>query len=117
MTFCGDACVHEHKLRSDPAYARAAVFTRDKGVCAVCRVDTEAVRTELLAMPVKRRRRVASELGFPLHRLRTSLWDCDHVRPVALGGGETGLSNLQTLCLRCHHRKTAVQTVTRNRTP
>lgn len=117
MTFCGAVCVHEHKLRSDPAYARAAVFARDKGVCAVCRTDTEAVRLELLAMPAKRRRAMATKLGYPYHRLRCSLWDCDHVRPVALGGGESGLNNLQTLCPRCHHRKTAVQTTTRNRTP
>jgi len=117
MTFCGASCVHEHKLRSDPCYARDAVFARDKGVCAVCRTDTVAVQEELRAMPAKRRRAMASKLGYPYHRVRTSLWDCDHIRPVALGGGEAGLSNLQTLCIRCHTRKTAVQTATRNRAP
>ena len=27
--FCSDACVHEHKLRSDPGYLREQAFQRD----------------------------------------------------------------------------------------
>jgi 5-methylcytosine-specific restriction protein A len=33
---------------------------------------------------------------------RKSIWDADHVVPVAEGGGECDLSNLRTLCLKCH---------------
>jgi len=33
---------------------------------------------------------------------RKSLWDADHILPVAEGGGECDLSNLRTLCLACH---------------
>lgn len=40
-----------------------------------------------------------------LHR-RVSLWDADHILPVIEGGGCCGLSNYQTLCLRCHTAKT-----------
>jgi hypothetical protein len=28
-SFCSDACVHEHKLRSDPGYLREQAFQRD----------------------------------------------------------------------------------------
>ena len=35
-TFCGDACVHEWKIRSSPWYVRQQVKKRDKGVCRLC---------------------------------------------------------------------------------
>jgi 5-methylcytosine-specific restriction endonuclease McrA len=40
-------------------------------------------------------------------RGRKSLWDADHLLPVAEGGGECDLSNLRTLCLKCHRARTA----------
>src|SRR5579872_5518552 len=40
FTFCSDFCVHEWKLRSQPAYLREQVFLRDRGVCALCGIDT-----------------------------------------------------------------------------
>lgn len=43
-TFCSAACVHEHRLRSNPGYVRAQVFARDKGICNSCGQDTEANR-------------------------------------------------------------------------
>ena len=38
QTFCGAGCVHEWKIRTQPAYARKEVFKRDAGRCAVCDV-------------------------------------------------------------------------------
>lgn len=38
-TFCSERCVHEWRIESDPAYARAEVFKRDHGVCSVCGTD------------------------------------------------------------------------------
>ena len=38
---------------------------------------------------------------------RRSLWDADHIRPVAEGGGQCDLDNLRTLCLLCHREKDA----------
>jgi len=35
-TFCGPACVHQHRLRSDTSYARQKTFERDLGRCASC---------------------------------------------------------------------------------
>ena len=31
----------------------------------------------------------------------------DHIKPIALGGDEYDLKNRQTLCCKCHKRKTA----------
>jgi 5-methylcytosine-specific restriction enzyme A len=74
-TFCGDACVHEWKLRSDPAYVRKEIWKRDRGTCRMCGCDLR-----------KARRR----------------WEVDHILPVADGGGECGLENYRLLCRRCH---------------
>lgn len=37
---------------------------------------------------------------------RRTLWDADHIVPVVEGGGECDLSNIRTLCLRCHREVT-----------
>ena len=36
-------------------------------------------------------------------------WEADHIRPVAEGGGESDLTNFQTLCVPCHAKKTREQ--------
>src|SRR4051794_29865902 len=46
-TFCGETCVHEWKLRTNPGYLRDKVFERDRGVCAQCAVDTVALRRDM----------------------------------------------------------------------
>lgn len=43
-SFCNDPCVRAWKERSDPGYQRNRVFERDRGICAVCGVDTEAIQ-------------------------------------------------------------------------
>lgn len=35
-----------------------------------------------------------------------ALWECDHIVPVAEGGGSCGLDNLRTMCRDCHTRET-----------
>ena len=53
-----------------------------------------------------RRLRALAEWG--LTRMsRSSLWDADHIVPVVEGGGECDLSNIRTLCLKCHRTATA----------
>jgi len=37
--------------------------------------------------------------------------ECDHIIPVALGGREFDVNNLQTLCKKCHKEKTKVDIV------
>ena len=106
-TFCSDYCVHQWRLRSDPGYLREQVFQRDRGVCALCETDTVAEYSRL-----KRSRGKARQQGLAVWGLRTvtarrSLWDADHILPVAEGGGECDLDNLRTLCLPCHREVTA----------
>lgn len=101
-TFCSDACVHEWKLRTNPGYLREKVFERDRGVCAQCGLDTEAMRKDKRKLDYRARRQFEKEWGGRRH-----LWDADHIVPVAEGGGECDLSNMRTLCLRCHRAATA----------
>lgn len=105
-TFCSDACVHQWKLRTNPGYLREQVFARDQGVCARCGVDTKSLRGDMRKLDYAARR-----LFLRKWRLREgsrkSLWDADHIVPVAEGGGECDLSNMRTLCLLCHREATA----------
>ena len=106
-TFCSDFCVHQWRLRSDPGYLRDQVFARDRGRCALCQADTLAIFAAL-----KRARGIAREEGLRIYGMRSiksrrSLWDADHIVPVAEGGGQCDLDNLRTLCLLCHREQTA----------
>jgi len=106
FTFCSDWCVEEWKLRSDPGYLRDKVLERDRGVCAVCQVDCLAAWCHLKRLRGAARARVTAEWGVRPGS-RKSLWDADHILPVAEGGGECDLSNIRTLCLKCHRAATA----------
>ena len=106
-TFCSDYCVHQWRLRTDPGYLRDQVFARDHGICHLCQADTVAIYAAL-----KRARGNARIAGLSLYGMksitsRRSLWDADHILPVAEGGGQCDLDNLRTLCLPCHREVTA----------
>ncbi len=104
-TFCSEWCVHEWRLRSDPGYLRERVFRRDKGVCALCKVDTVEAHLQLKRARGIRRQERLKKWGLRA-MTRRSLWDADHILPVAEGGGECDLENIRTLCLICHRRAT-----------
>jgi 5-methylcytosine-specific restriction protein A len=105
FTFCSDWCVHEWRLRCDPGYLRAKVLQRDRGVCAICQIDTCAAYGELRRSRGTHRLRLLAK--WRLKRLtRKTLWDADHILPVVEGGGECDLQNLRTLCLLCHRQQT-----------
>jgi len=106
-TFCSDFCVHQWRLRSDPGYLRDQVFARDRGVCALCDTDTVAAYAELKRSRGRARDEALEVWGMKTVTARRSLWDADHVRPVAEGGGQCDLDNLRTLCLPCHREVTA----------
>jgi 5-methylcytosine-specific restriction protein A len=105
-TFCSDWCVDEWRLRTDTSYLRERTFQRDKGVCSLCGTDTVAAFQDL-----KRKRGLARQrllLAWGMKTLtRSTLWDADHIVPVAEGGGQCDLSNIRTLCLRCHRQCTS----------
>lgn len=101
FTFCSAFCVHEWKLRTQPGYVRDKVFERDRGVCSCCGVDAPAAERQLRYSHGARRVELLKHWGLR-RRTRKSLWDADHIVPVAEGGGECDLENIRTLCLRCH---------------
>lgn len=85
-------------IRSSASTVRARVYKRDRGVCALCGLDTGALETGRVAdLPVHGERYV--DAG-------RALWEADHIVPVAEGGGSCGLDNYRTLCVWCHPRET-----------
>lgn len=38
-TFCSEACIHQHKLLTDPGYQSKHVLERDHGICCMCGRD------------------------------------------------------------------------------
>ena len=106
-TFCGDYCVHQFRLRSDPGYLREHVFARDRGICSLCATDTLAAYADLKRTRGAKRTSELEVWGLASVHARRTLWDADHILPVAEGGGECDLDNLRTLCLPCHREVTA----------
>ena len=112
-TFCSKPCVDAWMIRTGSRVA-LHVRRRDRGICALCRLDCEALRRQLKQLQaclpgVERKQAVEAfkaKHGIPRHR-RGRLWDIDHIIPVAEGGGDSTLSNLRTLCLKCHRQVTA----------
>jgi 5-methylcytosine-specific restriction protein A len=96
------ACVAEYDS-TDPRELRRTVRKRDRGACRACGLDTNALRRQIRGRGRTARLR---ELGFLPRR---SLWELDHVVPLIDGGGHE-LSNLQTLCVPCHRKKSADET-------
>lgn len=105
FTFCSEYCVHEWKLRSQPAYLRERVLLRDRGMCGACGVDTLAAYRHLRRSRGGARKSLLEFWGLKKSS-RKSLWDADHIQPVSEGGGECDLANIRTLCLRCHRTAT-----------
>lgn len=114
-TFCGDACADDWAVRNSPSLMRRRVYQRDKGVCALCGVDTAVLgkvlrsewqRVKLARTERGRREREEFRQRYRWFFRRTSYWDADHIIPVCEGGGECSLDNIRTLCVPCHQQVT-----------
>jgi hypothetical protein len=111
-TFCSDFCVHQWRLRSDPGYLRDQVFARDRGLCALCATDTLAAYAALKRSRGSARVQALELWGMKSVTARRSLWDADHIRSVAEGGGQCDLDNLLTADLRRRLRSSPASRVT-----
>lgn len=78
---------------------------RDRGICAICGLDCEALKKRARILVGKDRLALMDEHGIPHHRSR--FWDIDHIVPVVEGGGDSGPENLRTVCIKCHKKVTA----------
>lgn len=123
-TFCGDECVDQWRIRTDPGYARDAVYARDRGICAECGMDTDRVYEAISlakrmihnagwGQPRGQRdhktghgHTLIGSIGSLVPSGRISVWDADHIVPVIEGGGECGIDNYRTLCIWCHREAT-----------
>jgi 5-methylcytosine-specific restriction protein A len=97
-TFCGDACVHEWRVRSSPSYVRKQVMKRDRGICALCGFDVRQAERSWRHQKPPGPDRTARRAW----RALRPRWEADHIVPVADGGGECGLENYRLLCRTCH---------------
>lgn len=97
-TFCGDACVHEWKVRSSPGYVRERVWKRDRGVCRLCGFDVGKAERAWR----RRKPRPFDRYARRQWRAARPRWEADHILPVADGGGLCGLDNYRLLCRSCH---------------
>jgi 5-methylcytosine-specific restriction endonuclease McrA len=100
-------CVEAYNA-SDPRELRRLVRRRDRGHCAVCGLDTYALRRRTHGRKPWAKLR---ERGFVRRR---SLWELDHVVPL-IDGGSHEPANLQTLCVPCHREKSGLENRARAR--
>ena len=118
--FCGDKCAAAYFAASSQSSARHQLFDREMGVCQQCGFNGHSFFKRLQALPTEQARMQAlmsSPYSLDSGRLRRMLtnpkegdfWEADHIVPVAEGGGESDLSNFQTLCTPCHAKKTREQ--------
>jgi 5-methylcytosine-specific restriction endonuclease McrA len=87
---CGPACSSAYWSEEHPTVGemRRLVLLEQGGKCARCRKE----------IPVSR----AAEGWRPAHP-----FVLDHIRPLAMGGDQWDVRNLQVLCARCNRVKTA----------
>lgn len=114
-TFCGDACADDWAVRNSPSLMRQRVYQRDRGVCALCGIDSALLgkalqaewrRLKLAATDQQRKARAEFRREHRWFFSRRTYWDADHIVPVVEGGGECSLANIRTLCVPCHQRVT-----------
>jgi 5-methylcytosine-specific restriction protein A len=119
-TMCSPECVHELSLRINGRYLRDCIYKRDKGICAMCNIDTKLTAKNLLLLIANKENNKEDKIEEYMKEYGISkkrkiwikkhgggLWDGDHIIPVKDGGGLCGLENMRTLCIKCHKGVTA----------
>jgi 5-methylcytosine-specific restriction protein A len=102
---CSYDCTIALSIARNPIQARRSVAARDAGVCAECGLDCADLDNRFLPLSIEERAEIIAGLGrkpLTAKELARTLWNMDHIIPVAEGGGGCGLDNLRTLCVWCH---------------
>ena len=114
-TMCSPECAREIRIRTCHKFMKQEVYKRDKGICAICKVDTTTIARNALKLNLEDRELYLINFDIPMSRkiwkrkFGGGLWDADHILPVSKGGGCCGLDNLRTLCIPCHKNITFKQ--------
>lgn len=113
--WCSAQCDEAFYSRCDWTLLRHKVGDRDRGVCADCKLDTHALSKRYWDIYYNRSygytqrfaefRKELEAIGFRGDEFGFSLWQADHIVPLAEGGSNE-LSNLRTLCVPCHKKAT-----------
>lgn len=125
--WCSRECFEDVALRCGLIKAKALVYERDLGICAMCGADA-GTATRVLER-IRQVDRWDFRVSYSENHERTanaraaaflildawgvseetrSLWDADHIVPVVEGGGGCGLLNYRTLCVTCHRGETTL---------
>lgn len=115
-TMCSPECVHELMIRRSGKYLRDCTYKRDKGICCLCGKDTKKI-AKTLWMYLNNNQLDEYHLLLKEENIKPKrklwkkkhgggLWDADHIIPVKEGGGQCGLENIRTLCIKCHKIET-----------
>ena len=75
-TFCGPRCLRDFFMQTDWNLVREVVYTRDGGICMKCG-----------------------------RKVSKKLFHVDHIVPLAAGGDEWALENLEVACPACNLQK------------
>jgi 5-methylcytosine-specific restriction protein A len=111
-TMCSPECVHELLIRRDNRYIRDCLYKRDNGICSICNIDTKEIAKKALSLHGDDKVKYLTEMKIGIKRKiwkrkhGGGLWDADHIVPVKDGGGQCGMDNLRTLCIKCHKNVT-----------
>ena len=114
-TMCSPECAKEIRIRSSHKFMKQEVYKRDKGICAICKIDTKVIAKNAVKLTPKEKEIYLQNFDIPFSRkiwkrkFGGGLWDADHIIPVKNGGGCCGLDNLRTLCIPCHKNITFKQ--------
>lgn len=94
-----------------------AVQRRDHGVCALCGADAGYVARVLWRLSqrpyyhnpdgIDAANLIRAQWGRRGSDRGYSLWEADHIVPVAEGGGGCDLDGYRTLCVPCHRAESA----------
>ncbi|XP_062516271.1 DNA annealing helicase and endonuclease ZRANB3-like isoform X2 [Corticium candelabrum] len=117
--FCCRECYMVYLIKTSRQVGRDVVAEQERGVCALCNVDTGELLSKLKVLTNKDdRMKLLKETG---HFAELSekvlsdivqmpkagkLWHADHIYPVACGGGACTRENLRALCVPCHQNET-----------
>ena len=80
----------------------------------MCGIDTKDIAKKAILLEEHERNDLLKEHSISTKRKiwikkhGGGLWDADHIIPVVKGGGQCGLDNLRTLCIKCHKNETKI---------